>query len=217
MKNLIIALAIAVFAIAAAQDTPTDIAKKDLPAMAKCLMCTDEGEEKPAGGLMYKGKAYYFCNANEIKAFKKDPEAYVPPVLPRPMPAFELKDTSGKTWDADAMTGKLVLIDYWATWCGPCKAMMPMLDKFHAKYKAQGFEILSVSIDEKRPALVKFLKGHKFPNPVLHDDDKTWQKWGVKNIPATFLVKDGKIVAQWVGKPTEKDLASAIDGNLNRN
>ncbi|BBO23173.1 MAG: redoxin domain-containing protein [Fimbriimonadaceae bacterium] len=196
------------------QDTPTDIAKKDLPKEAKCLLCPNDGPEKPAGGLMYKGNAYYFCNTKEIAAFKKDPDAYVPPVLPRPVPEFALVDTTGKTWDAESMKGKLVLVDFWATWCAPCKAMMPMLDKLHARYKEKGFEILSVSIDEKQPNLDKFLKGHKFPNPVLHDDQRTWQKWGVKNIPAMFLVRDGQIIAQWTGKQTEKTLEAGISANL---
>ena len=86
----------------------------------------------------------------------------------------------------------------------------------HARYKGKGFEILSVSIDEKRADLDQFLQGHKFPNPVLHDSEKTWQKWGVKNIPATFLVKDGQIIAQWTGKVTEKQLAEAIEANFQK-
>src|SRR5687768_263175 len=172
--NRILTLAIALAtAVAAAQDKPTDIAKKELPKEAECVVCTSNGEthgkEKPAGGVMYKGTAYYFCNAKEIPLFKKDPEAFMPPVLPREMPDFSISDTSGKTWNAEAMKGKLVLIDYWATWCPPCKEMFPVLDKLHAKYKQRGFELLSVSVDQKKADLDKYLKSKKFPNPVLHD------------------------------------------------
>lgn len=214
MKNLILAVC-AFAAVQLAQDAPTDIAKKDLPKLATCVVCKDEhGQEKPAAGVMYKGKAYYFCNTAEVKGFKADPESFVPPVLPRPAPEFSIADTSGKVWNAEAMKGKLVLIDYWATWCGPCKAMFPTFDKVHAKYKDRGFELLSVSVDQKAPDLEKFLKGHKFPNPVLHDTTQTFSRWGVKAIPATFLVKDGQIVAQWTGKVTEKQLSEAIEANL---
>ena len=218
MKKIVLIAALAVAAFAVAQDIPQDIAKKDLPKLAECSVCnakgTPMGEEKPAAGLMYKGHAYYVCNKAEVAELKKDPDAFVPLPLPRPMPEFSDTDTTGKTWDAEAMKGKLILVDYWATWCGPCKAMFPVLDKLHAKYKERGFELLSVSVDEKRTDLDKFLKGHKFPNPVLHDTTQTFAKWGVRNIPATFLVRDGQIVAQWIGKASEKDLATAIEANL---
>ncbi|MEQ1932986.1 MAG: TlpA disulfide reductase family protein [Fimbriimonadaceae bacterium] len=200
------------------QDKPLDIIKKDLPKEAECIVCTSGGEahgkEKPAAGVMYKGIAYYFCNAKEVPVFKKDPEAFMPPVLPRPMAEFSMTDTSGKTWNAEAMKDKLVLIDFWATWCKPCKEMFPTLDKLYAKYHAKGLEMLSVSVDEKKHDLDKYLKGHQFPNPVLHDTTQTFGKWGVRNIPATFLIKSGQVIAQWTGKQTEKTLEAAISTNL---
>jgi len=199
----------------ARQDVPADVPKSDWPAKADCLICAGaHGLEKPAGALRYKGKTYYFCNTKEVAAFKRDPEAYIPPVLPRAMPAFSLADESGKRWNGESMKGKVVLVDFWATWCGPCKEMFPILDKLHAAYSTKGFELLSVSIDEKRPDLDKFLKSHKFPNPVLHDTAQTWAKWGVRSIPAVFLVKDGQIVAQWSGKAKKEALEEAIKKNL---
>lgn len=198
-----------------AQDKPVDVPKSDWPAKADCLICAgSHGAEKPAGAIRYKGKTYYFCNTKEVAEFKKDPEAHIPPVLPRAMPALSLSDESGKKWNADAMKGKLLLVDFWATWCGPCKEMFPVLDKLHGAYASKGFDILSVSIDEKRPDLDKFLKSHKFPNPVLHDTTQTWAKWGVRTIPAAFLVKDGQIVAQWTGKAKKESLETAIKKHL---
>jgi thiol-disulfide isomerase/thioredoxin len=210
MKSIIV-LALALVSLGWSQDKPQDIPKKDLPSKGKCLMCVDEGEEKLAGGVMYKGKAYYFCNTKEIAAFKKDPETYAPSEEPREAPTFAMTDTAGKLWDAEAMKGKLILIDFWATWCKPCIAMMPALDKVHAKYKSRGFEILSVNIDQDRALFEGFLKKHKFPNPVLYDAEHLWQKWNIRTIPATFLIKDGKVVAQWVGQQSEKSLASKIE------
>ncbi|MEQ1822029.1 MAG: TlpA disulfide reductase family protein [Fimbriimonadaceae bacterium] len=207
-------IAISILLATFRQDIPQDIAKKDLPKAATCVVCSAGGEshgmEKPAAGVMYKGKAYYLCNSKEIAGFKKDPDSFMPPVLPRPMTDLNISDTSGKLWNAEAMKGKVVLIDFWATWCGPCKEMFPALDKIVARYKDETFVLLSVSVDQKKADLDKYLKSHAFPNPVLHDTTGVFSKWGVRNIPATFLIKNGEVIAQWVGKQTEKTLDTAI-------
>lgn len=212
------AIAILALFLTMAQEVPQDIPKKDLPKLAECSVCKAKGNpmgmEKPAAGVTYKGQPYYFCNSKEVAEFKKDPEAFVPPVIPREMPNFSLADMDGKTWDSAAMKGKLVMVDYWATWCVPCKEMFPVLDKLREKYKDKGFELLSVSVDQKKGDLDKYLKGHKFPNPVLHDTAGTSSEWGIRFIPASFLIRDGKIVAQWTGKTSEKVLAEAIEANL---
>lgn len=215
MNTLLSLVALATLGL---QDKPQDIPRKDLPKSAECVVCTlsghAHGKEKPAGGVMYKGRAYYFCNSDEIAAFKKNPEAYMPPVLPRPVSDFSLTDSSGKLWNNAAMRGKLVMVDYWATWCAPCKSMFPVFDKLFAKYKDKNFVLLSVSVDAKRPDFDKFMKSHKFPNPVMHDSSGTFGKWGVRSIPALFLVKDGQVIAQWTGIQSEKTLDQAIAANL---
>lgn len=219
MKKTILALAVIVAAFAFAQDKPQAIDKKDLPKTAVATFCGADGKtemEKPSVGYRFKGKSYYFCDKAAIDAFLKDPIGFLPPALPRPMTEFAIADTTGKVWNAESMKDKVVLIDFWATWCGPCKQMMPALDKVAAKYKDSPFALLSVSVDAKKPDFDKFIKGHKFPNPVLHDSAKTFEKWGVKSIPATFLVKNGQVIGQWTGIQTEKTLSAAIDAAMNR-
>lgn len=213
--NFIASLIIAGFALAPVQDVPIEIPKGDWPKLARCLVCKDEhGAEKPAGGMRYKGVSYFFCNTKEVAAFKKDPEAFIPPVLPRNAPAFSIVDTTGELWNSDAMKGKVVLLDWWATWCKPCIEMFPKVDKLREKYAARGFEVLSISIDEKPDVLSKFLLKRRFPNPVLHDAKQAWSDWGVRAIPAMHLVKDGKIVAQWSGstkiESIEKEVVAAL-------
>lgn len=219
MKNIVILIAICASAFAAAQDKPEAIAKKDLPKDAVATYCGAGGgqeNEHPNAGYRYKGKAYYFCDKPAIDAFLKDPEGFLGPSVPYAVPAFELKDATGKVWNAETMKGKLVLIDWWASWCKPCIAMMPAIDKLREKYKEQGFEVLSVSTDEKKANFDKFLKGHAFANPVLLDTAKTYEKWRVTAIPATFLVKDGKVIAKWVGLQKEETLDEAIRAALQR-
>ena len=207
-------LAVALFA----QDKPTDIPKAQLPKAAECIVCTSKGagheEEKPAAGVMYKGKAYYFCNTKEVAEFKKDPDAWVPLPLPRAMAKFDLADLDGKVWNADAFKNKVVLIDFWATWCGPCKQVKPMVADQAAKHKS--LVVLSVSIDEKKADLDKFLAKEKFVGPVLHDTKQVWAAWRVKGIPMLFLVKNGHVVAQWTGIPDKKELADAVGAATKR-
>lgn len=214
-------MSISVFFVAliGIQDVVVDIPKAELPKAEHCVVCTSNGEdhgtEEPVAGVRYKGKSYFFCNAKEVSAFKKDPESYMPPVLPRAMPKFDLTDLTGKVWNEDVLQGKVVLIDYWATWCVPCREMKPIVDRVRNQFLDKGFEVLSVSIDEKRADLDKFLKKNKFDNPILHDQKQTWSNWRVRVVPTFFLVKEGQVIAQWSGKVPEKSLRDTVAEALN--
>lgn len=226
MKKTITAAAIAVMtaltvhasnvAFAAAQDKPA-VVKGNLPRKAVCLVCSQHGEghgeEKPAGAVAYKGKTYYFCNKKEVEAFVKDPEAFVPPVLPRSAPAANLKTLTGGATTFSGMKGKVLLVDFWATWCKPCIAVMPDLQKLHDRYAGRGFAVVGVSIDEGGAKDVQpFLARRKqLTYPMLLDQNGVWEKWGVRAIPAMFLVdRDGRIVRQWTGKVDKKEVERAV-------
>lgn len=197
------------------QDVPQDIPKSELPKLAVCVICdangAGHGQERPVAGVRYKGQSYYFCNSKEVKEFKADPEAFMPPVLPRAMPEMKVVDTTGKTWDAAAFKGKTVLIDFWATWCGPCKELMPRLEKVQKAHGGPAFTILSISIDEKRATMEAFLKKKPMANPVAWDEFGAWQAWRIRAIPALFLIKDGVVVEQWTGKPAAGALEAAVE------
>lgn len=200
------------------QDKPVSIPKKDLPKEATCTVCLANGEghdmEKPAAGAMYKGKAYYFCNAKEAPVFMANPDMYLPLMLPMDLPSLNLTDLQGKLWDDKAFKGRLILLDYWATWCKPCLAMKPKLDKIRDAYQSSGFELLSISIDEKQATLDKFFAKSKWNNPVARDTNKTWAGLRVVSIPALFLVKDGKVVSVFRGNADVKAVEAAVKANL---
>lgn len=197
-----------------AQDKPQDIAKKDLPKKAECVVCSAGGEvhgdEKPAAGVMYKGKAYYFCNVKEVETFKKNPDFYMPLELPMPLPELKLTDTTGKKWDAEAFKGRTVLLDYWATWCKPCLALKPKLDKIRDTYKEKGFEVFSISIDEKQTDFDKFFQKTKWDNPVALDTSQSWAQFRIVSIPFLALVKDGQVIQVFKGSIDGKKVESAV-------
>jgi peroxiredoxin len=177
----------------------------------------EHGDEKPAAGVRFLGKSYFFCNTKEVAEFKKDPEAFMPPVLPRVAPKLTASNLSGGAVSLEDYKGKVVLLDFWATWCAPCIKSMPAVEKLYASRKDKGFVALGVSIDEDQKKVAPFLKKHAFTYSILLDDAKapTWAAYKVKAIPAIYLIdREGQIVAQWKGEPKMKDVEAAVDAAL---
>ena len=114
------------------------------------------------------------------------------------------KTAEGTAFDWSAYRGKYVLVDFWATWCGPCVGEIPNVKKCHEKFHARGFEVVGISLDQSRDDLLAFLKDESIPWTNLHSDEQTQgqldplaAKYGVNAIPATFLVdREGKVIAE---------------------
>jgi thiol-disulfide isomerase/thioredoxin len=110
------------------------------------------------------------------------------------------KTVEGKDVDLAKLKGKVVLIDFWATWCGPCRAEIPNIRKNYDKYHAKGFEVIGVSLDEDKDKLEEFLKEEKLPWPSIYDQSakegqRLAEHYGVMSIPQVLLVdQEGKVV-----------------------
>jgi peroxiredoxin len=115
-------------------------------------------------------------------------------------PEISLPDAKGNTVNLSSFKGKVVLIDFWASWCRPCRAANPGVVKLYKKYKDKGFEVFGVSFDEKTSAWKRAIKADKITYSQVIDT-KIWEgtvatKYGVEGIPMSFLLdKEGKIVA----------------------
>ncbi len=113
-----------------------------------------------------------------------------------------LPTPDGKTMKLSDLRGKVVLLDFWASWCGPCRKENPAVVKAYNKYKSKGFEVFSVSLDKSKDRWVKAIEKDGMIWPGHVSDLKYWSSapakaYGVRSIPATFLIgKDGKIVAK---------------------
>ena len=125
----------------------------------------------------------------------------------KPASDFALKDSSGRTVKLKDYRGKVVLLDFWATWCGGCKEEIPWFSEFERTYGRRGFAMVGVSMDDGGWKVVTpFLAGTKVTYPILLGDDPTAQQYGIKSLPDTFLIdRQGKIAAAYTTGLVNKD------------
>lgn len=113
---------------------------------------------------------------------------------------IKLPDTKGDSISLASLKGKVVLLDFWASWCMPCRAANKKLVKLYDKYKAQGFEIYSVSVDDEKRDWVKAIEKDKI-TWLQVNDPRSWGaqsavNWNISVLPSTFLIdKQGDVVA----------------------
>jgi thiol-disulfide isomerase/thioredoxin len=105
---------------------------------------------------------------------------------------MKFKALDGKDVDLSKLQGKVVLIDFWATWCGPCRAELPNVKKAYEKLHSKGFEIVGISFDRNKDTLQSFVKTENMPWPQYFDglfwDNKIGKKYKVESIPSMWLV-----------------------------
>ena len=120
----------------------------------------------------------------------------------KPLPGFSLEDTGGTRYTNREIEGKVVLLNFWATWCGPCRTEMPWFVEFQNRYKDKGFTVLAVSMDQEGWEVVRpFVEEQGLYFPVFVGDDDFAGAFGGANVLPTTLIVDrtGKIVARHSG------------------
>jgi thiol-disulfide isomerase/thioredoxin len=110
-------------------------------------------------------------------------------------PALARDDVEGNAIDLKDMKGRVLVVNFWATWCEPCRDEMPSLQRLRTKLEGQPFDVVTVNFGESREKISQFLGREKVALPVLLDPDReTAKEWGVGGLPMTFLIDaDGRV------------------------
>ena len=139
----------------------------------------------------------------------QDPEA----MRGKALPAFTMKDLNGKTVSNASLKGKVVLFDFWATWCGPCKMASPLMQSLHKKYASKGLVVLGANVSDAKGAAAKYKKEHNFDYLFTTGGEGLLKKAGFTGIPG-FIFVDKKGVVRKVqsgfGPQLEADFENAI-------
>lgn len=117
-------------------------------------------------------------------------------------PNFYLEDLKGKKWELKNLKGKVIFLNFWATWCSPCKEEMPSIEGLHRQFKEKDFIFLTISVDYKKGEAVKeFIEKHHYTFPVLLDPKGlALNLFEVKGIPSTFIIdKRGRMIGKAIG------------------
>ena len=133
---------------------------------------------------------------------------------------FTLKDLNGKEVSLSDFAGNIVVLNFWATWCPPCKAEIPDFIEVFNSYKDKGVSFIGVSLDEDNNALVNFVADYKINYTIVQDVSSVnvGNNWGVEAIPTTFFLdKEGNVLDSVVGQMPKNNLISKIETFLGRN
>jgi peroxiredoxin len=128
-----------------------------------------------------------------------------------PAPVFVLPTLEGRALNSGSLRGKVVLVNFWATWCGPCKEEMPGLERLQRRFQGEAFELLAVTTDQQEEAIRRFAQQLELTFPILIDEGQDVSSaFGVRGLPTTILIdKQGHVTGRAVG-PRAWDSPAAV-------
>jgi peroxiredoxin len=134
------------------------------------------------------------------------------PIIKQPAPDFALLDAEGNTVRLSDLRGKVVWVNFWATWCVPCKKELPDIQRLYDEKRGAGLEVLAVNVQESRADARSFFEAHDLSLPLLIDDDgSVYQQYRLQGLPDSFFIdREGNIAAVQYGFLTEDKMRDRL-------
>lgn len=187
---------------------------------AVCAVCgprEGSGFEAVKATAVYKGKHYFFCSVKCKVDFLKNPDACLVTDEGSVAPAFALNTFEGNSVSLSQLQGKVVLLDFWATYCAPCVAALPELQALQGKYSSRGFSVVGVTVDDRTSLVRKATARAKVAYPIVMATPEVWNAYRVNALPSLILVgRDGRIVKRYGGEADKKAMIATIEEALGR-
>jgi thiol-disulfide isomerase/thioredoxin len=138
--------------------------------------------------------------------------AQQPSLINKQAPRFVRPDVNGKRIDLEHYRGKVVLLNFWATWCAPCRVELPTFSSWQGRYGQDGLQVIAVSMDDDSAPVIKAVSELQLNFPVLMGDEKLGNEYGgVLGLPVTYLVgRNGKILARYAGETDLDQIESKV-------
>ena len=191
------------------------LAAEDRAVCAVCGPREGSGFEPVKATATYKGKQYFFCSLECKVEFLKDPAAFLVTDEGKPAPDFELAKYDGGTVSLQDYRGRVVLLDFWATYCPPCIEALPELQALHSRHGAGGLTILGITVDDRASLVQKATSRAKVTYPILRATPEVWNAYKVNALPSLILVgRDGKIIRRYGGEADKQAMLADIDRAL---
>jgi peroxiredoxin len=172
---------------------------------------------RSAAILLASGVIFCFSSCTNSTSKAASESAKAAEAARKPAPDFTLKDENGASVRLSDYKGKVVLLNFWATWCGPCQIEIPWFEQFEQQYKSQGFAVLGVSMDDEGwPAVKPFIAAHKVNYRILLGNDSVGELYGgLDALPTSFLVdREGRLAYTHVGLAGKNEYLNEIQSLL---
>ena len=194
------------------------------PDSAICPVCAIQHLNKTLQLVVaesnFEGRTYYFSSSECKAQFDNNPEYFIELPLQRTAPPFHLQAYSGGRDSTENYRGKIILLDFWASWCAPCVKTMQDLEALYLQHRADSVVVIGITLDSLGNKNVsEHLARNKITYPILWENRTapTWLQYGVKSLPSLYLIdRQGRIVRQWRGAGDKNEIAAAVDSLLVR-
>lgn len=188
------------------------LAAQDRAVCAVCGPREGAGFEPVEATATYEGKQYFFCSLECKIEFLRDPASFLVTDAGKPAAPFTLPTFDGRSVSLSDFRGKVVLLDFWATFCPPCIEALPELQALHAQNETRGFTVVGVTVDDREALVERATSRAKVTYPIVRATPEVWNAYRVTALPALILVgRDGRIVRRYGGEADNAAMLAEIE------